>query len=162
MQTFSKTAISKIVKRLDSNKREIERLSADNDELKKKVEAYYYATAKDEILVDDDFDKKIKAKVVNQTRVTFFVEKMEEKFSKKMLKVLCDKEYLVNEEELQELLREMPELKQFLRRFITVKYNPNSDRISDALRRGIITNKDLKGCYSAKESLQVRISRVSK
>ena len=56
----------------------------------------------------------------------------------------------------------MPELKQFLRRFITVKYNPNSDRISDALRRGIITNKDLKGCYSAKESLQVRISRVSK
>ena len=44
MQTFSKTAISKIVKRLDSNKREIERLSTDNDELKKKVEAYYYAT----------------------------------------------------------------------------------------------------------------------
>lgn len=162
MQAYSEKAISKVVKRLEENKNRIKLLNEQNEELNKKIKSYYFATAEDEIVVDDGSEKNLKAKVVSQTRVRFFADKMKEKLGKKVFRQLCKKEYTVDEDELKNAIAEYPQLKSILKRFLRVSYTPDNEKISEFLRNGKITNTELKGCYSAEENFQVRVSRVAK
>ena len=153
---FAESEIRKIQADLDSYKQEMieifDECKPDEDGKKQFTVGYLdYLVATDVTVTRYD-----------QERVNINEQKIQEVLSGKKWKSLCDKSLEIDLDEMREVIRENPEIRPLLKRFIHSRYDFSKDKFLKALKDGSINAKKLKGCFDINVTKCIRFNKKVK
>lgn len=156
-------------KRIKNNMLQAEALKTDMDAMYKQTKEITEALKEgmveegiDEYIVDDGEDKVLSALVYENVQVQYDFEKLKQKLDKQQLNEISNSLLVVDEAGMQTFLRQYPELRKHLKRFISKVRVLNERKLDIAFEQGIVTLKHIRGCYTKTSRHAIRIQRVKR
>lgn len=108
-------------------------------------------------------DLIIRCQTTNRTKITYFIDKIKQKFSKEIVNEVIDKKYIVSDiDKLKSVMKQYGVPPQVLKDCLLVTESVNNHRIDELFEQGHIDIKKLKGCYELSESTTIGIKELSK
>lgn len=142
----------RIKQTIDVKQRELNEI---RDSLKDEIEESKY----DEYLLYDDNELPLSAAVHHNISIDYDTEKLKQRLDKHQLREVCDSILVVDQSSFSEFLEHHPEVRKELRKCIHKVSTVNIDKLNIAYERGVITQADLKGCYTVSKRPVLKIQR---
>lgn len=133
----------------------VERLRAEIKDMMREEEV-------DSYIFDDGSEKDLKVSYTTNCRISYDLVKIQNSLSKKKLAKVSDALYMADEDGLKEFLKENPEMKDELKKFIKKAYIINEGKLAKALNENKITKEEISTGYKNLEYNTLRIQRVKK
>ena len=144
----------------------VNKLKEARSNIEKKVEVLMDECGKGEITLDlENLDKLINCRRILNRKVIFYPEKLEAKIKdKEILEQIIDKTYVVNDwKKFAKFLKSKGIKAKDIVKFINVQKDVNNNQIEQLENIGMISYKDISGCYVCREiSSYIRFSFKNK
>lgn len=145
---------------LEKGKAEIDRITVNNKELQDSIMKQFDIECDSEFIVDDGKEKVLSAKLVESNKVDFDFEAIIKNLPKDKLDAIVEKVFVITDQEkFIEIVKNNKGLKDILKPAITLEKRINGDKLDYAFKRKVISEDDLKGCYTTETRRSMRLTR---
>lgn len=148
--------------KIEANELKSKKLNAEADEWRKQAKKNMLDKKIDVYVVEDKDPKFLQASVFVMSKVNYDLESIKTKLSKSQRNLISNTLMVAEQEGLKEFVKNHPELRDELKAFVSKVDVIDERKLGLALDQGLITLKDIEGCYEVKDSDVFKLQRVKK
>lgn len=148
--------------KIEANELKAKKLNTEADEWRKQAKKNMLDKKIDVYVVEDKDPKFLQASVFVMSKVNYDLESIKTKLSKSQRNLVSNTLMVAEQEGLKEFVKNHPELRDELKAFVSKVDVIDERKLGLALDQGLITLKDIEGCYEVKDSDVFKLQRVKK
>lgn len=148
--------------KIEANELKLKKLKTEADEWRNQAKKNMLDKKIDVYVVEDKDPKFLQASVFVMSKVNYDLETIKAKLSKSQRNLVSNTLMVAEQEGLKEFVKNHPELRDELKAFVSKVDVIDERKLGLALDQGLITLKDIEGCYEVKDSDVFKLQRVKK
>lgn len=153
------SSLANIMLLIESNKAKIAELEKDNKAQTDDIKEQMLNAGIKEVIIQQDSVTPLSALLYTRTSVSYDKDKMKAQLAKEQWKRIVEKQFICEQKELKNFIKAHPDLKDEVKKFISVQDDISAVKLDNALKLGFISLNDLKGTYEVKETNILKIQR---
>lgn len=150
--------INNLMLRFEENKKRIKELEQENVMLSSQIISKMEKQNKKNFSLKQD-DSILKLLVIERQDLKFDLDLLKSKLSRELYDEITEKQLIVDNAELREILKNNPELKSKLKPALTITRNLNENKMKKMLDNGKLNKESLEGTYNIKSSKYIKLER---